>query len=208
MEIEAIQGDIDTSSAQIEACTSRKASDPRQRKEKEVLLKHIYDYWPDYPPDWEERRQKLIRRRNGQCQKCSATKRLQAHHEIPFWRGGSNKLKNLELLCISCHGKEHGKDFQKEGFDNNHTVISNKEELIASAINDSSKITFMYKKFDSKTGRPQKRGSRRTIRPAEFEDVKSGRRREGFSRCIRGHCDKRNAERIFAVHRMYKVEKV
>lgn len=166
---------------------------------KAALLGQIYDAWPDYPPDWDTRRQNLISARGGRCEKCKTSSRLQAHHKMPFWKGGSNMQDNLELLCIDCHGHEHGKDFRNKGFDEKHTAVSDKDEVIAQAIRSKSKITFMYKKFD------ESRGSRRTILPSDFVDVTS-RRKQGFTRCISGHCDLRDETRRFAVHRMYKVE--
>ena len=34
------------------------------------LRKKVYDYWPSYPPDWEERRQEVISRAKEKCQEC------------------------------------------------------------------------------------------------------------------------------------------
>jgi hypothetical protein len=164
-----------------------------------ALLAQVYDAWPDYPPDWDARRQDLMTARGGRCEKCEASGSLQAHHKVPFWKGGSNKGDNLELLCIDCHGHAHGKNFRAEGFSEKHTVTSDKDETIARAIRENYKITFMYKKFD------ETKGTRRTILPTDFVDVTS-RRKQGFTRCISGHCDLRNETRRFAVHRMYKVE--
>lgn len=169
-----------------------------------AVLEDIYDFWPDYPPDWDERKAELRMLKNERCEACRATRRLQGHHKVPFWQGGSNKMDNLELLCIDCHGKEHGKDFRRDGFDEAHSKLTDKEELIASAIRGGRKISFMYKKWDEDAGRPEKRGQRRTIMPERFVDVESSRR-TGFTRCVEGHCDLRNARRRFATRRMYKV---
>lgn len=171
----------------------------------EAVLQDIYDYWPDYPPDWEDRKTILRSLKNERCEACRATERLQGHHKVPFWQGGSNKLENLELLCIDCHGKEHGKDFRRDGFDEHQSKLTDKEELIASAIREGRKISFMYKKWDDDAGRPAKRGQRRMIMPERFVDVESSRR-TGFTRCVEGHCELRNARRRFATHRMYRVK--
>lgn len=170
----------------------------------EAVLEDIYDFWPDYPPDWEDRKAELRLLKNGRCETCRTADYLQAHHKVPFWQGGSNKLDNLELLCIDCHGKEHGKDFRRDGFDEHQSKLTDKEEFIASAIREGRKISFMYKKWDDDAGRPAKRGQRRTIMPERFVDVESSRR-TGFTRCVEGHCELRNAKRRFATHRMYKV---
>lgn len=173
--------------------------------DREAALKDIYDFWPDYPPDWGERKAELQLLKNERCEACGATERLQGHHKVPFWQGGSNKLDNLELLCIDCHGKEHGKDFRRDGFNEAHSKLTDKEELIASAIREGRKISFMYKKWDKDAGRPAKRGQRRTIMPERFVDIESSRR-TGFTRCVEGHCELRNATRRFATQRMYKLK--
>lgn len=170
----------------------------------EAVLEDIYDFWPDYPPDWEDRKALLLSLKNERCEACRATERLQGHHKVPFWQGGSNKLDNLELLCIDCHGKEHGKNFRRDGFEEAHSKLTDKEELIASAIRERRKISFMYKKWDEDAGRPAKRGQRRTILPERFVDVEWSRQ-TGFTRCVEGHCELRNARRRFATRRMYKV---
>lgn len=164
-------------------------------------LVDIYDYWPDYPPDWEDRRRNLLRHRGETCEQCGAGKfgQLQAHHIKPFWKGGSNTAQNLQLLCIRCHGEEHDRDFEEQGFEKLHKKSTAREEIISSAIKGSQKITFMYKKFD------ESRGQRRTILPEKYVDVPSGRA-QGFTRCVQGHCDLRGERRRFAVHRMYKIK--
>lgn len=166
-----------------------------------LQLRKLYDHWPDYPPDWSERREELLRDNDYECEKCGAGQQatLQAHHIDPFWKGGSNKQDNLQLLCVRCHGDTHYRNFEEDGFSEKQTKVSDKEETISEAIEASKKITFMYRKFD------EKRGSRRTIEPWGFVDVESGRK-SGFTRCIEGHCDLRDEKRRFAVHRMYKVE--
>ena len=40
------------------------------------------------------------------CEKCgSTTKRLDVHHKDGDWK--NNQLDNLQVLCRSCHNKEH-----------------------------------------------------------------------------------------------------
>lgn len=192
-EVAQLQRVLEVSQVKIDKIKAKNELSPQDRKKKLSLQKKIWDFWPDYPPDWDDRREELISSLGGKCQKCMGTNILQAHHKVPFWKGGSNKLENLELLCITCHGHEHGRDFERDGFDRKHTVVSDKEELISAAIKNKSKITFMYKKID------ESRGSRRTIRPKEFRDFKR-------TRCVGGRCDLRKADRWFAIRRMYKVE--
>ena len=169
-------------------------------------LEGLYDYWPDYPPDWDDRRWHLRELRKHICERCrGGVGVLQAHHKVPFWKGGSNKPENLELLCIKCHGKEHGRDFVREGFSKHQKKVSDTEELIAKAMLEGKKITFLYYKWDEDAGRPTKKGQRRTIKPARFVDVQSSRKGKS-TRCVEGLCDLRRASRVFNVKRMHKIE--
>jgi len=48
--------------------------------------------------------------RNWTCEKCGLkTFELEVHHIIPKCRGGTNKIKNLMVLCKKCHKKETSK---------------------------------------------------------------------------------------------------
>jgi 5-methylcytosine-specific restriction endonuclease McrA len=35
------------------------------------------------------------------------TNRLEVHHRLPLSEGGTNALRNLELLCAACHDAAH-----------------------------------------------------------------------------------------------------
>ncbi|RRJ29991.1 HNH endonuclease [Halocatena pleomorpha] len=35
---------------------------------------------------------------------------LDVHHATPLSDGGSNRLWNLELLCVNCHNARHNHD--------------------------------------------------------------------------------------------------
>lgn len=41
------------------------------------------------------------------CSRCSARKRLHAHHVVPFGDGGADTLDNLSVLCCQCHDEWH-----------------------------------------------------------------------------------------------------
>lgn len=71
------------------------------------LLELIYDVYPGYPPDWDERRAKILRERGAVCGKCRSRSSVQLHHEIRLGAGGSNEASNLIVLCADCHEKEH-----------------------------------------------------------------------------------------------------
>ncbi len=70
-------------------------------------------------------------------------------------------------------------------------------EIISTAIEHKQKIEFMYAK------RNQSTPMRRTIRPTRLYCIVSKRMN---TQCVVGHCDLRNAERTFTVHRMKDVK--
>jgi 5-methylcytosine-specific restriction endonuclease McrA len=99
----------------------------------------IYDicsFWPkEQPPDWDERRQQIIKRDGGKCQNCGRsseylrykkkppkhpskkTKRemyslgdLDVHHIIPRAKGGTHELSNLISLCRKCHRNRQSRE--------------------------------------------------------------------------------------------------
>jgi len=45
----------------------------------------------------------LLRRSGHACQRCGATKKLEADHVLPVWNGGTNDLGNGQILCRPCH---------------------------------------------------------------------------------------------------------
>jgi hypothetical protein len=69
-----------------------------------------------YPPDWKARTKAVFRRDDYTCQSCGEKSgphageegaELLAHHEAPLAKGRSNRLDNLETLCVECHEREH-----------------------------------------------------------------------------------------------------
>ncbi len=74
-----------------------------------------YDEYPseEYPPDWQSRRQKVLRRDGFICEECGVRStrvddvRFDVDHIVPKSDGGSHALKNLQTLCLSCHANKH-----------------------------------------------------------------------------------------------------
>lgn len=46
----------------------------------------------------------------NECQNCGSKKDLDIHHIVPLSICGTNKLSNLAMLCLVCHGAIHGLD--------------------------------------------------------------------------------------------------
>ena len=58
----------------------------------------------------------IYRQQQGRCAACEEAKRLTVDHIIPITKGGSNHLKNIQLLCRSCNsrkGNKHSVDFMQ-----------------------------------------------------------------------------------------------
>ena len=54
----------------------------------------------------------LFARAGHQCERCGQRSGLlEVHHRKPVSEGGTNDIEDLWLLCGSCHGFEHEKDF-------------------------------------------------------------------------------------------------
>ncbi|NEQ84910.1 MAG: group II intron reverse transcriptase/maturase [Moorea sp. SIO2I5] len=71
-------------------------------------------YWNDRMqkhPEMSSQKGKLFKRQKGKCAHCGLTFRdgdlLERHHIIPRAQGGSDQIKNLELLHLHCHDEKH-----------------------------------------------------------------------------------------------------
>lgn len=155
----------------------------------------IYDYFLTYPPDWEARRELTIMQRGEFCSNCGATSLLHIHHTKPLSKGGSNQLSNLIVLCQECHSIEHGGKIFTRDFSSNETAFSNRVNTIQSAIKTGKKIVFGYKK------ETDKKHVRRTVRPAQLVNL-DHHRNSGSTLCVKGYCELRKSERVFALKRM------
>lgn len=161
----------------------------------ERKLTNIYDYWLDYPPDWDDRRTKVKKRDGESCSRCfSTSKELHVHHKVPLSRGGTNKIENLVLLCKDCHSEEHGRDLSLE-FRNNGTAFSRRVNDIRKAIEQGKRVVFLYKKPDETSY------TKRTISPEDLVEI-DHTHDNNKTLCVYGFCELRQANRNFAIKRM------
>lgn len=67
----------------------------------------------EYPPDWQARRQQVLKRDEYTCQQCGLRStrvddvRFDVDHIVPKSEGGSHGLENLQTLCPRCHANKH-----------------------------------------------------------------------------------------------------
>jgi hypothetical protein len=86
--------------------------------------------WPPAPPGWQfwiqdehapvgERNTRVIpqdvkiavaARDGGRCRQCGSTQELHFDHVIPWSKGGSNTIANIQLLCGPCNRRKGADD--------------------------------------------------------------------------------------------------
>jgi 5-methylcytosine-specific restriction endonuclease McrA len=186
----------------------------RAREEYESTANRIrllYDIWPTYPPDWDERRRLVNERDQYGCSECGVGGRLHLHHIRALSQGGTNRLDNLALLCEYCHKQAHGgRSFRYEDRDDSQpTTIERKIALLNAALAQRKDVRFRYKKRDGTI--TQRTVTPRQLRKLTVEELQAllGRKvkieKEG-KLCLLGYCYLRRANRTFAVHRMQRIE--
>jgi len=163
----------------------------KDKKLKEILF-NLYTFWPTYPPDWDDRRARILSK-TQYCEQCGeAYTKLHIHHRIPLSKGGNHAIDNLMLLCEDCHSKIHGG--LEFSYTNNQEIgtFVKRLKLIRKAINEHNIIHFQYRKYNGEK-------SVRSIIPKGLKMIKK-------SLCVYGYCYLRNDLRIFAIKRMRAVK--
>lgn len=156
-----------------------------------LIVEQVYNYWPDYPPDWPNRRAAKMSVQKV-CSDCGLHQKLQVHHDLPIAHGGNHKPANLIVLCESCHRRRHGgREFDYDNQKSTSNYARNLE-MLRIAIDSGRCVRFRYRKFNGE------RTSRR-VRPSGLVT------RSGVA-CVTGHCFLRNAERFFAIWRIRGIE--
>jgi len=88
----------------------------QQRLRSEVRKKLLEEEFKDLVKEGRERipeeiRHEVWRRDGGKCAQCSGRENLEFDHIIPLSKGGSNTVRNIELLCEKCN-REKSDDIQ------------------------------------------------------------------------------------------------
>ena len=147
----------------------------------------IYDNWPTYPPDWNERRD-IVFDEAECCEICGSIEYLHVHHQVPISKGGNHKIENLMALCESCHEAKHGHSILSYSSKSVKSVFKTKLEFVADAIQSGKLLHFKYKDMHGKV-------SYRTIRPSDFKTPFK-------NLCVVGYCFLDKDIRHFAIKRM------
>ncbi|RKU33790.1 hypothetical protein C6499_00910 [Candidatus Poribacteria bacterium] len=161
------------------------------------LLTALYDHLPSWPPDWEERKQEIIRQNGSVCSHCDEETDVYLLHDIPIFEGGTNELNNLTLICAECYRGM----YRDPNIFGNFTPNASQSEFaepfseIQSAIDNNQKIQFDYKKPSDK------RWMTRVVVPERLLNIPNSRE-SGETLCVEGFCELRQDTRVFALERM------
>ena len=76
---------------------------PHCHRETKIDFKQIEQLVENRVAISSEVRREVWRRDEGKCVKCGSRKNLEYDHIIPVSKGGSNTVRNVELLCEECN---------------------------------------------------------------------------------------------------------
>ena len=165
------------------------------------ILTGLYDYLPCWPPDWDERKRRVVRENGSICSHCGEEQDVYLLHDIPVFEGGTNKLDTLRLVCAECYrGIYHEDDIFGTGtLKPSQTEFAEQFAEIQSAIDNEQRIRFDYKKPRAK------RWMTRVVIPERLLNIPNSRE-SGETLCVEGFCELREDTRVFALERMQGLE--
>ena len=191
---EGVEQDVDSAETESE--------DLRTKLEKvKSVLTALYDQLPCWPPDWEERKQRVIRENGSICSDCGEEQDVYLVHDIPVFEGGTNELDTLRLVCAECYRGIYREADMFGSFTLQPSQSEFAEQFadIQSAINNDQRIRFEYKKPKAK------RWMTRVVVPERFLNIPNSRE-SGETLCVEGFCELRQDTRVFALERMQALE--
>ena len=193
---------VPTDGAQQDIASETEIEDLRAKLAKlESILTGLYNYLPCWPPDWDARKQQLIRRNGSICSRCDKEADVYLLHDIPVFEGGTNELNNLTLICAECYRSMYheGDIFGTSTLKPSQSEFSEQFSEIQSAIDNNQKIQFDYKKPSNK------RWMTRVVVPERLFNIPNSRE-SGETLCVEGFCELRQDTRVFALERMQGLE--
>ena len=176
--------------------------DLRAKLEKvKSVLTALYDHLPCWPPDWDERKRRVIRENGSICSHCDEEQDVYLLHDIPVFEGGTNELENLTLICATCYRSVYREPniFGAVTLKPSQSEFAEQVADIQSAIDNDQRIRFDYKKPNAK------RWMTRVVVPERFLNIPNSRE-SGETLCIEGFCELRQDTRVFALERMQGLE--
>ena len=144
----------------------------------------INAYWPEDPPDWENRRETVFARAEGHCENCGrAESELAVHRVKQLSASGNHACDNLLCLCPPCAGKleRHQKSGAPEEWPSLYLA---KLETIREAMAHERRLVFTYNMNET-----------RAILPTEWA------KRRGFW-MIKGYCYLSRGDKLFNPRKM------
>ncbi len=191
---EGVEQDVPAAEAESE--------DLRTKLEKvKSVLTALYDHLPSWPPDWEERKRRVIRKNGSICSRCGEEQDVYLVHDIPVFEGGTNELDTLRLICRACYTSMYREPniFGTFTLNPSQSEFSEQFAEIQSAIDNDQRIRFDYKKPNAKRWMP------RVVVPERFLNIPNSRE-SGETLCVEGFCELRQDTRVFALERMQGLE--
>ena len=165
------------------------------------VLTALYDHLPSWPPDWDERKRRVIRENGSICSHCDEEQDVYLLHDIPVFEGGTNELENLTLICATCYRSVYREPniFGAVTLKPSQSEFAEQVADIQSAIDNDQRIRFEYKKPRAK------RWMTRVVVPERFLNIPNSRA-SGETLCVEGFCELRQDTRVFALERMQGLE--
>lgn len=90
-----------------------------ERRQAEYQARADAEWWAWYDnylrsPEWREKRKRVLRRANGECEGCGDNYAVQVHH-LTYEHVGDEFLWELRAVCPACHERVHANTHTRRG---------------------------------------------------------------------------------------------